>query len=222
MKRKLCQWAEIDEILLLFFEKNEIITMHMSTFPVRRKIMRVITGTARGRRLVTLEGTDTRPTTDRVKEALFSIIQFEIEGRRVLDLFAGSGQLGIEALSRGAKSAVFVDGSKKAAEVVKKNLESTGFSKSASVICGDALAFLKSRSEKFDIAFLDPPYSTGLLQKALEAVPRVMSESGVIICEAPDTEQVPESAGIFTLQKKYRYGKVSLSVYRAAESEADV
>lgn len=184
--------------------------------------MRVITGTARGRRLITLEGNDTRPTTDRVKEALFSIIQFEIEGRAVLDLFAGSGQLGIEALSRGAKSAVFVDGSKKAAEVVKKNLESTAFSRSASVVCGDAFAFLKSRGEKFDIAFLDPPYSTGLLQKALESVPRVMNKSGVIICESPDSETMPESAGDFTLQKRYRYGKVSLSVYRVAESEADI
>lgn len=184
--------------------------------------MRVITGTARGRRLTTLEGTDTRPTTDRVKEALFSIIQFEIEGRRVLDLFAGSGQLGIEALSRGAKSAVFVDGSKKAAEVVKKNLETTSFSKSASVVCGDALAFLKTRSEKFDIAFLDPPYSTGLLQKALESLPRVMNEGGVIICESPENEAMPESAGSFVLQKRYRYGKVSLSVYRIPESEADI
>ncbi len=184
--------------------------------------MRVITGTARGRRLTTLEGTDTRPTTDRVKEALFSIIQFEIEGRRVLDLFAGSGQLGIEALSRGAKSAVFVDGSKKAAEVVKKNLEATAFSKSASVVCGDAISFLKTRGEKFDIAFLDPPYSTGLLQKALESLPRVMNKGGVIICESPENEAMPKSAGSFVLQKRYRYGKVSLSVYRIPESEADI
>ena len=184
--------------------------------------MRVITGTARGRRLITLEGTDTRPTTDRVKEALFSIIQFEIEGRRVLDLFAGSGQLGIEALSRGAKAAVFVDGSKKAAEVVKKNLETVSFSKAASVVCGDALAFLKTRSEKFDIAFLDPPYSTGLLQKALALLPAIMNKSGVIICESPDGEEMPETAGEFSLQKKYRYGKVSLSVYRVPESEENL
>ena len=88
--------------------------------------MRVITGSARGRRLFTLEGNDVRPTTDRVKEALFSIVQFELEGRKVLDLFAGSGQLGIEALSRGAQSAVFIDRSKKAADIVRKNLELTG------------------------------------------------------------------------------------------------
>lgn len=188
-------------------------------FSARRKTMRVITGTARGRRLITLEGTDTRPTTDRVKEALFSIIQFEIEGRRVLDLFAGSGQLGIEALSRGAKSAVFVDSSKKSAEVVRKNLATTGFSESAAVVCGDSIAFLKARNEKFDIAFLDPPYSTGLLQKALAALTPVMSKSGVIICEAPDSEELPVSAGEFVLQKRYRYGKVGLAVYRAAESE---
>ena len=144
--------------------------------------MRVITGSARGRRLFTLEGNDVRPTTDRVKEALFSIVQFELEGRRVLDLFAGSGQLGIEALSRGAKSAVFVDLSKKAADVVRRNLELTGLSKNASVICGDSLSFLKTHSPEFDIAFLAPPYSTGLLQEALELVPNVMSKSGCIIC----------------------------------------
>ena len=110
--------------------------------------MRVITGTARGRKLITLEGDDVRPTTDKVKEALFSIIQFEIEGRRILDLFAGSGQLGIEALSRGAKNAVFVDSSKKSVEVVRQNLEATGFSKSAVVLNTDSLAFLRTRAEK--------------------------------------------------------------------------
>lgn len=179
--------------------------------------MRVITGTARGRRLITLEGNDVRPTTDRVKEALFSIVQFELEGRRVLDLFAGSGQLGIEALSRGAESAIFVDRSKKAADVVKANLASTGLSKNASVFCGDSIAFLKTFSGTFDIAFLDPPYSTGLLQQALELVPRVMNKGGAILCEAPPTEKMPERTGDFALVKKYKYGKVSLFLYRAPQ-----
>ena len=176
--------------------------------------MRVITGTARGRRLITLEGDDVRPTTEKVKEALFSIIQFEIEGRRVLDLFAGSGQLGIEALSRGAKNAVFVDASKKSVEVVKKNLETTGFEKCATVLNTDGIAFLRTRAEKYDIAFLDPPYRTGLLKQALGNIERVMSDGGVIIAECPYDEDFPENAGDFLKTKEYKYGKIKLALYR--------
>lgn len=176
--------------------------------------MRVITGSARGRRLITLEGEDVRPTTDKVKEALFSIIQFELEGRKVLDLFAGSGQLGIEALSRGAKSAVFVDLSKKSVEVIKQNLENTGFSKNAIVLNTDSLAFAASRAEKYDIAFLDPPYRTGLLQKALPLTASIMNEGGIIICEAPFEEELPENVGDFAMTKEYKYGKIKLVTYR--------
>ena len=118
--------------------------------------MRVITGSARGRRLKELTGMETRPTTDKVKESLFSIIQFDIEGRRVLDLFAGTGQLGIEALSRGAASAVFIDRRADAVRLVKDNLELCGLSDRASVRCGDAMSYLRS-GEKFDLIFLDPP-----------------------------------------------------------------
>lgn len=129
--------------------------------------MRVITGFAKGRKLRTLSGEDVRPTTDRVKEALFSIIQFEIEGRRVLDLFAGSGQLGIEALSRGAASAVFVDSSRDSIEVVRENLNTTQLAQSAQVMQMDSLAFLAGQCGPFDIALLDPPYGAGLVQRAL-------------------------------------------------------
>ncbi len=181
--------------------------------------MRVITGSARGRKLITLEGEDVRPTTDIVKEALFSIIQFEIEGRKVLDLFGGSGQLAIEALSRGADSAVIVDMSKKSVDVIKQNLEHTGFSKKAVVVCGDALSFLSRRTEKYDIALIDPPYSKGILERALEKVPEVMNESGVIICEAPYKDELPECAGNWKLIKKYRYGKTGLFLYRADTQE---
>lgn len=179
--------------------------------------MRVITGTARGRRLITLEGEDVRPTTDRVKEALFSIIQFEIEGRKVLDLFAGSGQLGIEALSRGAKSAVFVDLSKKSVEVVKQNLESTGLGKNAIVLNTDSIAFAASRADRHDVAFLDPPYRTGLLQKALPLTANIMNEGGVIVCEAPFDEELPETAVNFKMTKEYKYGKIKLVTYRFEE-----
>lgn len=180
--------------------------------------MRVITGTARGRRLITLEGNDVRPTTDKVKEALFSIIQFELEGRKVLDLFAGSGQLGIEALSRGAASAVFVDLSRKSIEVIKQNLENTGLGKTAIVLNTDSIAFVSSRADKYDIAFLDPPYKTGLLQKALPLMANIMNEGGVIICEAAYDEELPERAGTFIKAKEYKYGKIKLATYRFEET----
>ena len=139
--------------------------------------MRVITGTARGRRLKELQGMETRPTTDKVKESLFSIIQFDIEGRRVLDLFAGTGQLGIEALSRGAAEAVFVDRRPDAVRLVQENLALCGFTDRARVKSGDALAYLKS-GEKFDLIFLDPPYGTGMLEKAMEIIQKLKKAIG--------------------------------------------
>lgn len=183
--------------------------------------MRVITGTARGRRLKTLEGRDVRPTTDRVKEALFSIIQFELEGRTVLDMFAGSGQLGIEALSRGASKAVFVDSDKRAAAVVRENLEHTGLADRAEVYNADSLMFVRNRGERFDIALLDPPYGRGILQRALEAVAPCMAENGVIICELPEKEEVPQRAGNLALFRRYRYGKTELAVYRGGNENED-
>jgi len=176
--------------------------------------MRVITGSARSRVLKTLEGENVRPTIDRVKEAVFSIIQFEIEGRRVLDLFAGSGQLGIEALSRGAASAVFIDADKNAAAVVKANLESTKLGENAVVLQTDAFAFLQTSGLTFDIVFLDPPYGTGILQKALPLAAEKTAQGGIIICEAPATEKLPESAGAFGLNRIYKYGKTAITTYR--------
>ena len=125
--------------------------------------MRVITGSARGRRLKELEGMETRPTTDRVKEGMFSALQFDIEGRRVLDLFAGTGQLGIECLSRGASSAVFVDRRADAVKLIRENLKITDLTDRARIISGDSLEYLKGLREKFDLILLDPPYEAGLL-----------------------------------------------------------
>ena len=122
--------------------------------------MRVITGSARGKRLAVLEGEAVRPTTDRVKEALFNIIQFQIEGRRVLDLFAGSGQLGIEALSRGASEAVFVDCAKESIAVITKNVENCGLAGQARIVQTDYASYLARRDGTFDLVFLDPPYRT--------------------------------------------------------------
>lgn len=180
--------------------------------------MRVITGTARGRVLKTLNGEDVRPTTEKVKEAIFSMIQFEIEGRKMLDLFAGSGQMGIEALSRGAESAVFTDMSKASVEIIKKNLLSTGLDRKAAVFQTDAITFLKSCRTRFDIIFMDPPYSEGLLQEALPYAEKVVSDYGVIICEHPYGEKMPEDAGRFSVYREYKYGKLALTVYRKREA----
>ncbi len=176
--------------------------------------MRVITGTARGRKLITLEGEDVRPTGDKAKEGMFSAIQFEIEGRRVLDLFAGSGQLGIEALSRGAKSATFVDKNKKALEVVRENLKNTGLSSSATLFNTDSFTFVKTSRETFNIAFLDPPYAKGILQQLLPLTEELIVPGGVIICEHPYGEEMPEELERMKLFKVYKHGKTAVSIYR--------
>lgn len=175
--------------------------------------MRVITGLAKGRKLEQLEGNDVRPTTERVKEAVFSIIQFNIEGRRFLDLFAGSGQMGIEALSRGAARAVFIDSAKESVDIVKRNLATTKLEESARVFRADSISYLGSCRETFDLAFLDPPYGTGLLQQALGKIERVMSKSGIIICESPVTEELPEELDEFVKLREYRHGKIRITTY---------
>lgn len=176
--------------------------------------MRVITGEARGRRLVTLEGEDVRPTTDRVKEGMFNIIQFDLEGASVLDLFAGSGQLGIEALSRGAKRCTFVDSANRSIEVVKQNLKTVGFEKRASVFCGDSKMYISLSRDKFDIALLDPPYNKKIIDDVLPSVAEKMTDYGVIICESALDETLPEAAGEFVIHREYRYGKIKLTAYR--------
>ena len=176
--------------------------------------MRVITGTARGRVLRTLEGEDVRPTTDRVKEAVFSIIQFEIEGRRVLDLFAGSGQLGIEALSRGAASATFVDMSKDSLSTVKYNLEHTKLGDNAKVVQTDALSFLKLTKDRFDIVFLDPPYASSLVVDSMKLLSDVVAAGGCAICETPVDSELRYGIGELKFHRSYRYGKIKITVYR--------
>ena len=178
--------------------------------------MRVISGTARGRRLKELQGMETRPTTDRVKEALFNIVQFELPGRQVLDLFAGTGQLGIEALSRGAARRTFVDQRRDAAALVRENLKLTGLSQQARVVQGDSIFFLMSCREKFDVIFLDPPYLTGALEKAMETVSAfdILREHGIMVCESPLEQELPALAAPYERGKEYRYGKIKLTVYR--------
>ena len=177
--------------------------------------MRVITGTARGKRLITVSGNDiVRPTGEKVKEALFSSIQFDIEGRRVLDLFAGSGQLGIEALSRGAESATFVDCNDASLKVIKQNLENTSLSDKASVYKSDYATFALRCTQKFDIAFLDPPYKAGVLEDAVLKTIPLMSDFGKIFCEHPVELKLPQTIGGFKVTKVYRYGKSLITVYK--------
>ncbi len=176
--------------------------------------MRVITGSARGRRLMSPEGYDVRPTTDKVKESVFNIIQFNLDGANVLDLFAGSGQLGIEAVSRGAKKAVFVDSSRKSLDVVKKNIELCKFQSYCETFLCDSLAFLSSTREKFDIVFMDPPYHKDLCVAALECLDGALTDDAIIICETQNDEILPEVSGRLFVDRVYSYSSIKLTVYR--------
>ena len=178
--------------------------------------MRVISGSARGRRLKELPGMDTRPTTDQVKESIFNIIQFDVEGRRVLDLFAGTGQMGIEALSRGAAHATFVDLAPAAAKIVRENVELTRFTDVSKVVQSDWRGFLSSCREKFDLIFLDPPYKTDMLENAMQAIAAIdiLSEHGIMICESPLDKKLPDLAAPYEKGKEYRYGKIKVTLYR--------
>ena len=178
--------------------------------------MRVITGTARGVQLKTPEGMQTRPTSDRVKEALFSIIHFDIPGAKVLDLFGGTGQLGIEALSRGAKSAVFVDAREDACKIIRENLKRTRLEGQGKVIRGDYLEYLRRCREKFDIILLDPPYAEVFLENALNCIAEIdiLETGGIIIAERPLGKKLSYEFEGFTRSKDYKYGNTLLTLYR--------
>lgn len=177
--------------------------------------MRVITGSARGAKLRTLEGLSTRPTSDRVKEAIFNIIQFDIEGRRVLDLFGGSGQLAIEALSRGAAYAVLVDQNPQAVSVIKENLKKTKLDQKASVFQSDYLRFLSTTRDRFDIIFLDPPYAENFIENALRKISEIdiLTEGGIIVCERSRERSLPATVGDLICSKDYCYGKTAVNLY---------
>ena len=158
-----------------------------------------------------------------VKESIFNIIQFDIEGTRVLDLFAGTGQLGIEALSRGAKSAVFVDSKPEAARLMRENLKICGFEDLAEVYTCDALSYLKG-GERFDLIFLDPPYDSPLIDKALSKIIEFdkLDEHGIIICETKAARPMPDCTPPYVLRKEYRYGGVKITRYeRDVEAARD-
>ena len=178
--------------------------------------MRVISGKARGVQLKTPEGMLTRPTIDRVKEALFSIIQFDIPASKVLDLFGGTGQLGIEALSRGAKSAVFVDQREDACRLIRENLKRTRLEQDAKVVRSDYLDYLKRCKDRFDIIFLDPPYAEVFLENALKKITEIdiLQSGGIIVTERPLGKELPYEFEGYTRSKDYKYGKTLLTLYR--------
>ena len=178
--------------------------------------MRVITGKARGVTLKTPEGLQTRPTTDRVKEALFSVIQFDIPTSNVLDLFGGTGQLGIEALSRGAKHAVFVDESEKACKLIRENLKRTRLEQEGTVVRSDYMAYLGRCREKFDIIFLDPPYAEVFLENSLKRITEIdiLQTGGIIVTERPLGKELPFDFEGYSRSKDYKYGNTLITLYR--------
>lgn len=188
--------------------------------------MRIITGKAKGTKLVTLDGDATRPTSERAKEALFSMIQFDVEGRRVLDLFAGSGQLGLEALSRGAAFCVFTDAAADAIGIVKKNIEKTHFAEQSKTLITDYRNFLRKSDgrEGFDIVFLDPPYASDALTDALLRLYRtgLMHRGCLLVCESENGdmrifEKEPRLAEMYTSVRKKNYGRVHLEILTPVE-----
>lgn len=183
--------------------------------------MRVISGTARGTRLKTPDGLQTRPTSDRVKEAVFSIIQFEIQGSRFLDLFGGSGQMGIEALSRGAVSATIVDGRREACKLIQENLRLSRLSDRAKVVQSDYLAYLDRCKETYDLIFLDPPYAEVFLEDSLKKISEIdiLSDRGIIICERPEDKALEIELPGLIRGKDYRYGKTWITLFRKAGKE---
>ncbi|MBQ1169856.1 MAG: 16S rRNA (guanine(966)-N(2))-methyltransferase RsmD [Oscillospiraceae bacterium] len=180
--------------------------------------MRVITGKARGIQLKTPDGMLTRPTADRVKEALFSIINFDIPGAKVLDLFGGTGQLGIEALSRGAESAVFVDSREESCKLIRENLRRTKLEQNAKVIRSDYLDYLNRCRESYNIIILDPPYAEVYLENALKRITEIdiLQSDGIIITERPLGKELPWDFEGYTRSKDYKYGKILLTIYRKA------
>ena len=190
-------------------------------------MMRIITGRAKGIRLKTLEGDATRPTSERVKEAVFSMIQFDLEGREVLDLFAGSGQMGLEAISRGAKHAVLVDKSKEAIRVIEENTIKTKLAPDCTVKLSDAMDYIRrNRGKKFDIVFLDPPYASGLYQPILRALQEaeMLKPTSMIICEGNTEELLSQSAelsALYHMKKTSKYSKTVITILEPMQKELD-
>lgn len=179
--------------------------------------MRVITGSARGRKLKEPTGKDIRPTTSMVKEAIFNIVQFDIPGREVLDLFAGTGQMGIEALSRGALSCDFVDASKLAVGLVKDNLAHCDLP-GGRVFLADAAQFL-APGKQYDLIFVDPPYDDKRIDDIIAKIAQfdILRVNGIMMCETKLDKTMPDLPHPYEKSREYRYGKVKLTRYTRRE-----
>ena len=192
-------------------------------------MMRIITGTARGVRLDTLPGENTRPTSERAKEAIFSMLQFELRNACVLDLFAGSGQMGLEALSRGAKEAVFCDASREAVKIVEKNLVKTRLALQGEVLCMDFERALQGMRKRkiFDLVFLDPPYALGALPRALRRLTEggLLAPGAKIVCESASPEDVfageDALASRFEILRTAKYGVAYVTVLRYVAQDGE-
>lgn len=177
--------------------------------------MRIISGVRKGQKLVSLKRRKIRPTSDKVRGAIFNIL-ISVEGKKVLDLFAGSGALGIEALSRGAEKVIFVDDSFVSVNLIRKNLEKLGFKDKANVIKEDVLRFVRGKNqERFNIVFADPPYGKGLCQKILEVLTErnFLDSQGVLVIEHHKKEKIEEKKN-FILLKQKKYGDTLVSFFR--------
>lgn len=176
--------------------------------------MRIISGIRRGHKLTEFKGGDIRPTTDRVKESIFNLIQGYVPDALVLDMFCGSGALSFEALSRGAKRAVCIDLDKRSVDVIRKNAEDLRFTDRCEIINASCLDYMDKLTEKFDIIFLDPPYNKGFIEPVLEGIVKnkLLSDSGIAVLESDNTDYHKEVPGI-TLIKQRRYGRTYITVY---------
>ena len=179
--------------------------------------MRIIAGSARGRAIKAPAGDSVRPTTDRVKEALFNILQFRLAGARVLDLFAGSGNLGHEALSRGAAKAVFVERDMKTLALLRENVQHLGLGERSEVMAGDFAAALPRLSNRsFDLILADPPYAGGFYPGVLDGAQSLLAEEGLLVLEHDGTYRAPEVSGGLVRVDERKYGRVYLSFYQRA------
>ena len=185
--------------------------------------MRIITGDYRGRRLETPAGYEVRPTTDKVKEAIFNLLMHDIWDSVVVDLFAGTGNLGLEALSRGAKRCYFCDCARESLKLTKTNIAKCGAQDKSIVIAGDYSKALSKIREKVQVFLLDPPYKDGLYEKCLAQIEELdlLAEEGVIIAEHGERDFVPEQVGSLVKVKERKYGKITVSIYRHRKNAQD-
>ncbi len=176
--------------------------------------MRIISGCRRGHKLYEFEGMDVRPTSDRVKESVFNMIQIYVGGARVLDMFAGSGALSFEALSRGAGSAVLIDADKRSIDIINRNAEALRFRELCRVVNSSCFDYVKRCTDRFDIIFMDPPYNKGFIEPALKSVVEngILSEDGIIVLESDDTDFRGAVNGLEIIKQK-RYGRTYITIY---------